>query len=127
MPACPFCLETGTLFGDILARNEHAYLVTLPDPVLRDSLMIIPLRHAETPFELNEAEWLALKPLLGEAKKVLDARGAEGYSVGWNVGVVGGQHVPHAHLHIFARFADEPLVGKGIRYAFKRASNKRPS
>lgn len=127
MPACPFCLETGTLFGDIIAQNEYAYLVTLPDPVLQHSFMIIPLRHIETPFKLTEAEWLALKPLLEEAKRVLDACGAQGYSVGWNVGEVGGQHVPHAHLHIFARFADEPLAGKGIRYAFKQVSNKRPS
>ena len=124
---CPFCLENTLLFGDILVQNEHAYLVTLPDPVLQDSLMIIPLRHAETPFDLNDDEWLALKSLLDEAKKILDARGAQGYSVGWNVGAVAGQHVPHAHLHVFARFADEPLAGKGIRYAFKQPANKRPN
>ncbi len=126
MSKCPFCLEHGLLFGDVIAQNEHAYLVTLPDPVLKGSLMIIPLRHVETPFDLNEAEWLALKGLLTEAKKILDARGAQGYNVGWNVGAVAGQHVPHAHLHVFARFADEPLAGQGIRYAFKQLANKRP-
>lgn len=126
MNDCPFCLETDLLFGEILLRNEHAYLVTLPDPVLRDSCMIIPLRHVETPFDLNDDEWLALKRLLDEAKRVLEARGAQGYSLGWNVGLVAGQHVPHAHLHVFARFADEPLVGRGIRHAFKQPANKRP-
>ena len=126
MTDCPFCLVNDALYGEILVQNEHAYLVTLPDPVLMDSLMIIPLRHVETPFDLNDDEWLALKRLLDEAKRVLNASGTQGYNVGWNVGAVAGQHVPHAHLHVFARYADEPLAGRGIRYAFKQPTNKRP-
>jgi len=49
----------------------------------------------------------------------------DGYNVGWNIGEVAGQNEPHVHLHIIARFKDEPLAGKGIRYAFKQESNKR--
>ncbi|MDQ5932006.1 MAG: hypothetical protein QG649_91, partial [Patescibacteria group bacterium] len=31
----------------------------------------------------------------------------------------------HAHLHLLARYDDEPLAGKGIRYAFKQQDNQR--
>jgi histidine triad (HIT) family protein len=50
----------------------------------------------------------------------------DGYSVGWNVLPVGGQHVPQAHLHVIARFADEPFAGRGIRYWLKQEENRRP-
>ena len=126
MEDCPFCLETSRPCGDILITHDHAYLITNPDPVLQTSLMIIPLRHVETPFDLNRAEWKATKELLDEAKVWLDEQGAEGYTVGWNVGAVAGQHVPHAHLHVIARFSDEPLAGQGLRHALKQPGNRRP-
>ncbi|WP_339185250.1 hypothetical protein [Oceanobacillus sp. FSL W7-1293] len=31
----------------------------------------------------------------------------------------------HAHLHVLPRYKDEQMRGKGIRYLFKLASNKR--
>jgi hypothetical protein len=31
----------------------------------------------------------------------------------------------HAHLHVIPRFADEPLAGRGIRYALKQPTNRR--
>lgn len=88
--------------------------------------MIIPLRHVETPFELSEGEWLELSTLLKKAKTHFDTYDPQGYSIGWNVGEVGGQNVAHAHLHVIARFADEPLAGKGIRHHIKQLENKRP-
>jgi diadenosine tetraphosphate (Ap4A) HIT family hydrolase len=49
----------------------------------------------------------------------------DGYNLGWNCGIVGGQEVFHAHLHIIPRFKDEPYAGRGIRYWLKQESNKR--
>ena len=56
---------------------------------------------------------------------MLDMTHPDGYNLGWNIHPVGGQNVDLAHLHIFGRFADEPLANKGIRYTFKQPSNKR--
>ena len=126
MSPCPFCLETDLLFGEVLEQNDLVYLVTLPGPVLTTSLMIIPQRHVETPFELSEEEWLAVKAMLDKAREVLDAEAVAGCNIGWNVGEVGGQHVSHVHLHVIGRFADEPLAGKGIRHALKSPANRRP-
>jgi histidine triad (HIT) family protein len=50
----------------------------------------------------------------------------DGFNVGWNCGPVGGQVIPHAHLHVIPRFADEPYAGKGIRHWLKQESNRRP-
>ena len=90
LPNCPFCLTESEPDGEIISRGTHLYLLTNPDPVLVASLMLIPFRHVETPFELNREEWLESQTLFHQAKALLDKRGARGYSVGWNVGEVSG-------------------------------------
>jgi diadenosine tetraphosphate (Ap4A) HIT family hydrolase len=123
---CPFCLANGLLDGAVLDQDDLCYLVVTGDPVLEASLMVIPHRHVPTPFELTEDEWRSTWYLLARAKRLLDAGQPDGYSIGWNVGEVGGQSIPHAHLHVIGRFADEPLAGQGIRHALKQESNRRP-
>ena len=127
MENCNFCLENNKLKGEILAKNNLCYFVESIDPVIRHAGMIITYRHILTPFELNDEEWLSIKNLLGEVKAILDKCSPSGYNIGWNIGDDAGQNVNHAHLHIIARFPDEPLKGKGIRYAFKQETNQRPS
>ena len=127
MNQCNFCLENNILKGEILARNDLCYFVESIDPIVRHAGMIITYRHVESPFELNEKEWLAIKNLLLEVKNVLDKHNPSGYNIGWNIGEDAGQNINHAHLHIIARFPDEPLKGKGIRWFFKQESNRRPS
>ena len=88
-------------------------------------MMVIPFRHVATPFELSAAEWIAMQTLMIIARTTLLESGPAGFNVGWNVGVIGGQEVPHVHLHIFARFEDEPYAGMGNRRWFKSAENQR--
>lgn len=123
---CQFCIDNQSLKGEILAQNNLCYFVESIDPVLKHAGLIIPFRHAETPFDLNKEEWNATQDLLHKAKTILDEHNPDGYNIGWNIGADAGQHMFHAHLHVIARFADEPLRGKGIRYAFKQESNQRP-
>ena len=68
-----------------------------------------------------------LRDLIKKCKAMLDEGNPDGANLGWNIDPVGGQNVNHAHLHLFGRFADEPLATKGLRYAFKQPSNKRGS
>jgi diadenosine tetraphosphate (Ap4A) HIT family hydrolase len=55
---------------------------------------------------------------------MLDADFApDGYNVGWNVGVVGGQSLAHTHCHLVPRYANEPFAGRGIRSWIKSSEN----
>jgi diadenosine tetraphosphate (Ap4A) HIT family hydrolase len=121
---CPFCAITSE---EILLAGERCLFMTTADPVLVGSGMIVPRAHRETVFDLTPAEWSETFTLLAGAKALLDRQyHPDGYNVGWNTGAVGGQEVFHAHLHIIPRFQDEPLAGRGIRYALKQPSNRRP-
>lgn len=127
MDDCNFCLENNNIKGEILARNKLCYFVESISPELKNAGMIITYRHISTPFEINKEEREAIGDLLGEVKSILEKYNPSGYSIGWNVGKDAGQHVGHAHLHVIARFSDEPLRGKGIRWVFGQEFNRRLS
>ena len=121
---CPFCAINP---ARTLIEGERCLFVDTGDPVLIGSGLIVPRAHRETVFELTPAEWSETFVLLHEARALLDRRyQPAGYNVGWNCGAAGGQEVFHAHLHIIPRFEDEPLAGRGIRYALKQPENRRP-
>lgn len=124
---CPFCRIPQEVPEEIVARDEHCYLLENPEGSLLKGMMIIPFRHIETPFELSSDEWAAIQPLIAEAHEKLREFAPDGFNLGWNVGCVGGLEVNYVHLHVFARFADEPFAGKGIRHWIKSVENRRPS
>ena len=92
---------------------------------LRGSGVIIPVRHAETVFDLTREEIDATFALLKHAKAWMDEQyHPDGYNVGWNCGAVGGQLAMHAHMHVIPRFRQEPYAGRGIRYWLKQPANR---
>ncbi len=127
---CSFCppLETQQVvrFADDLVRylDDERW-----QGALKHSGIIVPVRHAETVFDLTEDEVVATFRMLGQAKAWLDighvsGHAPDGYNVGWNSGAVAGQQVFHAHLHVIPRFAQEPLAGLGIRAHLKADANR---
>lgn len=125
-PGCRFCLGNGHLSDEPLFSNETCYFLQSADPILPHGGMVIPFRHIANPFELNPDEWLGTFDMLTRAKVHLVPAAPDGYTIGWNVGATAGQTVGHAHLHIIARFADEPLAGQGLRHHIKQPANRRP-
>lgn len=85
-------------------------------------MMLITLRHIETPFEMSAQELVDLKAMLEAAKAALSKWQPDGYTVGWNVGRAGGQSVAHAHLHVFARFAVPGIFNLSIRSMLKHTA-----
>lgn len=118
-PACRFCLANGLLVDSPLFSNRSFYFLASIDPGLPLAGMVVPFRHAETPFDLTAAEWGDLGDMLARAREHLAAHRPDGFTIGWNVGAAAGQHVPHAHLHVIPRFASEPHAGAGIRRALR--------
>ncbi|MFZ1484042.1 MAG: HIT domain-containing protein [Candidatus Saccharimonadales bacterium] len=123
---CPFCIGNNLLRGDLLFENDLWYITNLEEGSINNAVMAITKRHILTPFEINPEEWKSLQAVIDKMKSLVDAKEqADGYNLGWNIQQTGGQNVAHAHLHLLGRYANEPLAGKGIRYAFKQPSNQR--
>lgn len=124
---CAFChlsenSDQHVIFGNetvLFLQNEKA------QGALLGSGVIIPVRHAETIFDLTQEEVCATFELLKKVKSWMDATyHPDGYNVGWNCGEVGGQRAMHAHMHVIPRFRQEPYAGCGIRYWLKQPENR---
>ncbi|WP_210387181.1 HIT family protein [Brucella anthropi] len=113
-PGCRWCAENDMLGGKPLAQNRSHFLMA-KDHASNPAAMIIPHHHVETPFDFTAEEWADLGHMLGEAKNRLAEFNPDGFTVGWNIGAAGGQHIFHAHMQVICRFADEPSAGQGLR------------
>lgn len=125
---CPFCNPALDPEQKIIFENETCYFLqhNLEQDVLEGCGVIVPKHHRIDAFALTPEEWNDSYNLLQKAKKYLDETfGADGYTLGWNVGRVSNQTIPHSHLHVIPRYKDEPLAGRGLRFWLKQPINKR--
>jgi len=128
--ACTFCdfdsLRAGSTLWLENARCAFANSDELEGDVLRGSEVIVPKAHRPTVFDLTVDEVVATFRLLREARPLLDERyRPDGFTIGWNCYAASGG-VPHAHMHVVLRFADEPKAGQGLRWPLRQPDNVRP-
>lgn len=116
---CKFCIDNDLLNDAPLYQNGAFFVLAMRQSDRKHAVMIVPKRHVETPFEMAENDWQGLSDALAFAKTHLSPFGPDGYSIGWNVGAAGGQHVMHAHLHVMCRFDGENASGLGINALIK--------
>lgn len=109
-PSCKWCDHD----GGTLAANASHYMVDKPHPT-HPAVLVVVRRHVENPFDMAVKEWGDLGEMLGLARTWLSRHEPEGFTIGWNVGAAGGQHVLHAHMHVICRFAGEPQAERGLR------------
>ncbi len=125
---CIFCSPHEDPHQHIVLENETCYFLQHDhhQDVLEGSGVIVPKAHRLTAFDLTPQEWMDLQALLLQARAYLGERcHPDGYTLGWNVGPVSNQEIPHAHFHVIPRYADEPYAGKGIRHWLKQEDNRR--
>ena len=106
---CPFCdIANEPSHHRIIQRNDHAFLIRDGFPVSKGHSLIIPNRHVGSFFDLTDPERKAMLGLLDVAKTQLgNLHHPDGYNIGVNDGPVAGQTVPHCHLHLISRYAEE--------------------
>ena len=99
------CLFCNISNNDFELENELAYVSYDTYPVSKYHALIIPKRHVENYFELNNKEVLACDALLKELKKILEHKDKtiEGFNIGSNSGKTAGQSINHCHIHLIPR------------------------
>ena len=99
------CLFCNISNNDLELENELAYASYDTYPVSKYHALIVPKRHVENYFELNNEEVLACDALLKELKKKLEIKDhtIEGFNVGSNSGKTAGQSINHCHIHLIPR------------------------
>lgn len=115
---CVFCAPD----RELLAENDLAMAFFDINPVSPGHALIVPRRHVRTIFDADTQEYAACFLLARELRELLVARyQPDGFNLGVNCEVAGGQSVWHAHLHLIPRYSGDvadPLGG--VRHVIPR-------
>lgn len=77
-------------------------------PVNDGHTLIIPKRHIEDFFSLNNDEANQLHNFIVKVKEILDTtHKPDGYNIGINNGHYAGQTIFHLHIHLIPRYKDD--------------------
>jgi diadenosine tetraphosphate (Ap4A) HIT family hydrolase len=99
---CLFCniKESGLANENFLAYTSYDTY-----PVSNLHCLIIPKRHVQDYFELNDDEIIACNELIKKTKEEILLKDplVKGFNIGTNAGKVAGQSVMHCHIHLIPR------------------------
>jgi diadenosine tetraphosphate (Ap4A) HIT family hydrolase len=126
MSTCGLChLEENPDQRVVLRDRTELFLQNEKEQgALVGSGVIIPVRHAETVFDLTPDEVAASFALLAASRRgwtsaiVPTATTWGGTARRWEIAM-------NSHMHVIPRFRGEPYAGRGIRYCLKQPENRR--
>jgi diadenosine tetraphosphate (Ap4A) HIT family hydrolase len=114
---CSFCTLPASR---IWFEGETCRVIKDAFPITNGHTLVLPKRHVQSLFELEENELHEIYKLLKKARNTLiDELGCDGFNVGINDGVSAGQTVPHVHIHLIPRLiGDLEDPRGGVRWIF---------
>ena len=112
---CPFCsVESRAL----LFANDSAVVFFDSYPVTEGHVLVVPLKHVASIYELSEQERADLWQTVTQVRAMLIEKfHPDGFNIGVNDGTAAGQTIGHAHIHVIPRRKDDvPDPRGGVRW-----------
>jgi diadenosine tetraphosphate (Ap4A) HIT family hydrolase len=101
---CIFCWPDDDSLNTTMCENESFYARYDNFPANPGHVEIVPKRHVESFFQLDEREVLSAFALMRQAKDMLDDKYfPEAYTIGVNDGKAAGRTIDHLHIHLIPR------------------------
>ena len=99
------CLFCNINESGLTKENDLAYASYDTYPVSDHHCLIIPKRHIQDYFELNNDEIIACNELIKKTKEeiLLKDPSVKGFNIGSNAGKISGQSILHCHFHLIPR------------------------
>ncbi len=113
---CIFCKIIAGKIPSAKVYEDHSIISFLDiAPANKGHILVLPKKHYETLTDTPETEVAGLFAAVKKIERALSsALGNDGYNILINNKKAAGQLVPHIHIHIIPRFADD-----GIRLNWK--------
>lgn len=122
---CIFCrIASGQAPASVVYRDDDVMAFMDIAPASRGHLLVVPVRHAPTIWDLTEAEagrlFAVATRLAGWIRRSLNP---PGLNVLQSNGSVAGQVVFHFHIHLIPRYGD----GQGLQFRLRAPDSPVPS
>ena len=110
-PDCIFCkIVAVEIPAAVIFENESVVAFLDVGPLAEGHVLIIPRVHCARLSDLPASEGAQLGSVLPMvARALLEVTGAKGFNVLVNEGHTAGQLVPHVHIHLVPRVANDGL------------------
>jgi histidine triad (HIT) family protein len=110
-PNCIFCkVLAGEIPGEQIDSDERTLTVMDINPATPGHAVVISRTHAESLFELDDDDLLAV---MVATRRVADRMRATlqpaGFNILHNIGRAAWQSIFHFHIHVIPRYEDDPL------------------
>ncbi|MBM3205968.1 HIT family protein [Candidatus Shapirobacteria bacterium] len=107
---CDFCNEK-IINKQKVYENDFIVAIYPEEPVIFYHLIVFPKRHIRLVSDLNKEELTRIFSFIDKIFKIFkEEKNCLGFNLISNNGNGKiGQHIPHAHFHLFLRFADEQI------------------
>jgi len=116
MKNCPFCRDN--IKDRIIAEQNSVVAILDSYPVTDGHLLIVPKRHVQDYFSMDETEKKDVDDLIMKLKNRIAEKddSVTGFNIGTNIGESAGQTIFHAHVHLIPRRnGDTPNPRGGVR------------
>lgn len=102
---CLFCkIIEGLVPSYKIYEDENVYAFLDIYPVSNGHTVVLPKKHYEKFTDMNNEDAALLFSSVHKISKAVEqAFNLEGMNVGMNIGEIGGQSIPHIHVHIIPR------------------------
>jgi len=112
MSDCLFCkIIAKEIPSASVYEDDFVYAFLDIKPVNPGHVLVVPKAHSVNLLDMTEETLVAVARTTQRiAKAVCEAVGTDAFNLEMNNGAVAGQVVPHAHLHIVPRRADDGLT-----------------
>lgn len=112
MPSeCPFCTIRDGDGREMVYEDEQVFVIFSNKQITPGHALIVSREHIDSYLDLPDETALHMMAVARRVAPVLlEQMGTDGLIFGINVGETAGRSVPHAHLHIMPRYADDGLI-----------------
>ncbi|MEU6657762.1 HIT domain-containing protein [Streptomyces sp. NPDC046821] len=110
-PACPFCrIAAGTAPAHMVSAGPEVIAFLPLRPVHAGHVLVVPRRHVEDIWDLDEPTAASVgRSVLRVAHAVRSVFRPDGLNVIQSSGAAATQTVPHLHVHVVPRFANDRM------------------
>ncbi len=122
---CLFCDRNNPEKHSIIEENNLFYARWDNYPVSKGHAEVIPKKHIESFFDLNNDELIQLFDLIKKTKKIIQNKhNPDAFNIGINDGEEAGRTIHHLHVHIIPRYKGDVENPKGgIRHIIPGKGN----